>query len=343
MLFGMGIFALLTVSLLGFFVGRVILATLTNSPLNPASNLPIRLPDSALSTLSPDLIAQMTQEAISGELPTPMALPTLNTTERLTILLMGQDRRSGENYYSRTDTIILFSFDPQTKQASMLSIPRDLYVEIPNYGRDRINTAFVLGAYESGEAGGAQLAMDTVEYNLGVEVDHYLIIDFDAVINIIDQFGGVTINVPSEINDPLYPDMNYGYDPLYIPAGIQTMSGELALKYMRTRHGDTDFGRSRRQQQLILAFREQLMANGVRGVISRAPAVFGHVKEGVLTDMALNDMLSLINASSDIAENNIKTGVLDTEYVTYHTTASGASVLLLRPDLSSQLIQELFQ
>jgi LCP family protein required for cell wall assembly len=91
---------------------------------------------------------------------------------------------------------------------------------------------------------GGQLAVDTIQYNLGVRVDYYVLVEFDAFITLVDEIGGIDINVPYEIYDPEYPDMNYGYDPLYIPAGFQHMDGELALKYARTRHGDNDFERA---------------------------------------------------------------------------------------------------
>ncbi|MFN2124326.1 MAG: LCP family protein, partial [Candidatus Promineifilaceae bacterium] len=179
--------------------------------------------------------------------PTPTMIPTSEAREadeRTNILVMGIDRRPGEPFISRTDSMMLISIDPQGETASILSIPRDLYAMIPGYGRDRINTAFVYGSAGGNPAGGAALSMSTVEYNLGVPVDHYILVDFSTVIKSIDTLGGIDVVVPFDINDPTYPDMDYGYDPLFIPAGLQHMDGQTALKYARTRHVDNDFGRA---------------------------------------------------------------------------------------------------
>jgi LCP family protein required for cell wall assembly len=238
--------------------------------------------------------------------------------------------------------MMLVSVDPESEKVSVLSIPRDLYVVLPGRGRDRINTAFVYGSEGDNPAGGALLAMQTVEYNLGVPVDHYLLIDFGAVTRAVDTIGGIDIIVPYEIYDPTFPDMNYGVEPLYIPAGLQHMDGETALKYARTRHQDNDFERARRQQQVIMAFRSNLLSMGLPELLLQAPQLYDRVDEGIKTDLSLAQIVELGRLAAGIPEENIRREVLDVNYVSSYRTEAGASVLVPINDKIGPLIQELF-
>lgn len=350
MLISAGLVTVIAVSALVFLVVGVMSDSFLAMPVNPAYAEPPLAINGDANSIKPPVIVEYDEIPITpvsddaaAEIPTVEPLPVLSNRERQTILLMGLDRRPNENYPTRTDTMILLSLDPETNEASILSVPRDLYVDIPGFGRERINAAYVLGALNlGGDAAGAQLAMDTIERNLGVHVDHYLMVDFQSVVNLIDALGGLTVDVESVIDDPLYPDMNYGYDPLYISAGVQTMDGELALKYMRTRHGDSDFDRSRRQQRAMLALREQVLGLGATGLARRAPVIWGELQDGIFTDMSLNDILGLVNAGTALSAESINSGVLDYNYVYSFRTSGGASVLVLRTEEVAGLIADLF-
>jgi polyisoprenyl-teichoic acid--peptidoglycan teichoic acid transferase len=234
------------------------------------------------------------------------------------------------------------SIDPEERTASILSIPRDLYVVLPGRGRDRINTAFVYGASGGEPANGALLAMQTVSYNLGVPVHHYLLVDFSAVIKGIDAIGGVTVQVPYNINDPTFPDMRYGYDPLFIPAGTHHFDGETALKYARTRHQDNDFYRARRQQQVVMAVRDRVLSMGFTDLVRQAPFLYQQVREGLRTDLSLDEILRLLTTAADIARDDVRLEVLDHNYVTSYRTEAGASVLVPINERIAPLIQEMF-
>jgi polyisoprenyl-teichoic acid--peptidoglycan teichoic acid transferase len=277
--------------------------------------------------------------------PTPTLIPTvegISSGDRINVLIMGIDRRPGEAFVSRTDTMMLMSIDPEERTASILSIPRDLYVVLPGRGRDRINTAFVYGASGGEPANGALLAMQTVSYNLGVPVHHYLLVDFSAVIKGIDAIGGVTVQVPYNINDPTFPDMRYGYDPLFIPAGTHHFDGETALKYARTRHQDNDFYRARRQQQVVMAVRDRVLSMGFTDLVRQAPFLYQQVREGLRTDLSLDEILRLLTMAADIARDDIRLEVLDHNYVTSYRTEAGASVLVPINERIAPLIQEMF-
>lgn len=293
---------------------------------------------------------------VNGELvPVPIVegatvVPTIQPTvgawegnERVNILLVGIDRRPGEAFVSRTDSMMVISVNPETESMSVLSIPRDLYVQIPGYGQDRINTAVVYGSREGDYLDGAALAMQTVSSNLGIPIHHFVMVDFGAFVRTIDLLEGIDVQVPYEINDPMYPDMDYGYDPLYIPAGLQHFDGQTALKYARTRHADSDFNRAYRQQQVLFAARNKALSLGIGEMILKAPSLYREVESGIRTDLSLEQIMRLGKTVSDIPSDNTRNAVLDQDYVTSYRTPGGASVLLLNADVAMPMIQDLFR
>lgn len=270
-----------------------------------------------------------------------------NGTERFTILMLGLDKRPGETGTAfRTDSMILISIDPLTRSVGMLSIPRDLYIELPpgtvvsyGYGLQRVNSAYVIG--ELAQPGfGPQLTMQTVQYNLGIRVHDYVAYDFTAVIDGINAVGGIDINVEQAIYDPEYPDMYYGYDPLYIPAGPTHMDGVLALKYARSRHSSSDLVRARRQQQVIRAVRDRVLnANLLPDLLVQAPGLWASWSRNIKTGLTLDQMIQLALYLKDISPENIRQGVIDSAYVT-PTMWDGASVLVPnRAAIGSLMVQ----
>jgi len=222
--------------------------------------------------------------------------------------------------------MILVTIDPATGKAGMLSIPRDLWVTIPGYGENRINTAHYLGDKNGYPGGGPALAMKTVQYNLGVPVHFYIRVDFDGFRRIVDTLGGIEIDVPQAIDDPKYPDENYGYDPFYIERGSQYLDGHTALKYARTRAtSDSDFDRARRQQQVLLAIREKAIAVGV---IPKIPELWATMADTVQTDLQLVDILELAKLVDRISGDNVQTVVVDRSMTVDYRTDTGAQVLL---------------
>lgn len=245
-----------------------------------------------------------------------MLIQSWDGEERFTVLVMGKDKRPGEFGSSfRTDTMMLISLDPQTNQVGILSIPRDLFVEVPGYGLQRINSAYGAGELE-GPGGGPRLAMQTVQYNFGIRVNEYLMVDFTTFIDVIDLIGGIHINVPYDIYDPQYPDMNYGYDPFSIQAGWQTLDGETALKYARSRHSTDDIDRNRRQQQVLYAIRDKVLTtNKIPELAPKAYALWAELNEGVDTGLSLDQILQLAWWVKDIPSSNYHNAVVGWEYV----------------------------
>lgn len=299
-------------------------------------------PDGGLSPVGGSLPpAQIVDGVVTAE-PTLQPIEEWQGTERVNILLMGIDRRPGEAFVSRTDSIMVISIDPESDTAAILSIPRDLYVQIPNYGQDRINTAMVYGSRDGDYLDGAALSMQTVSYNLNIPINHFVLVDFGAFTRTVDILGGIDVEVPYDINDPEYPDMNYGYDPLYIPAGQQHFDGEMALKYARTRHADSDFNRAYRQQQVLFAARSKALQLGLGDLLLRAPSLYREIEGGIRTDLSLEQILRLAKTVGDIRADDIQNAVLDYQYVSSYRTPGGASVLILNSEAAAPLIQSLF-
>lgn len=249
---------------------------------------------------------------------------------RFTVLVVGLDRRPGETGLAyRTDTMMLVSIDPTAKSLGILSIPRDLYVEVPGYSElQRVNTPMVLGELQR-PGYGPELMKQTVQYNLGIRVHDYLAVDFNTFITIVDAIGGIDVNVPYNIADLQYPDMNYGYDPFYIKAGLQHLDGITALKYARTRHGDSDFARAERQQTVLYAIRDRVLnLNMLPQLIAQAPTMWSAISSGISTGLSFDQMIQLVWYLKDVDTANIKTGVVDEHYTAGYMTAGGAAVLV---------------
>ena len=271
---------------------------------------------------------------------TGVPLPSYEHKERVNILLLGIDKRPDETF-SRTDTMILVTIDPNAKTAGMLSIPRDLWFSIPGYDEDRVNKAYYFGQQFNYPGGGPALAMKTIQYNLGVPVHFYAQIDFEGFRNIVDTLDGIEINVPVTIDDPKYPDNNYGYDPFYIEAGLQTLNGYDALRYARTRATvGSDFARAQRQQQVLLAVRNKALRVGI---IPKIPELWSTMADTVETDLQLVDILELAQLADEIDPNNIQTVVIDSSYtIDYVVPDTGAQVLLPLREKIQAVIDEMF-
>ncbi len=253
-----------------------------------------------------------------------------NGVSRFTVLFMGLDRRPDETGLAyRTDTLMLASIDPHSSSVGILSIPRDLYVEVPGFTHpQRVNTPMVLGELKQ-PGYGPRLAMQTVEYNLGMRVHDYLAVDFNSFVRLVNAIGGIEIDVPESIRDPFYPDMNFGYNPFYIPAGRQVLDGQTALKYARTRHGDNDFQRAERQQAVMYAIRDKLLDPAhLPELIIQSPGLWAALQDGFYTGLSLPQALQLALYLADMSGASIRTGVIDDRYAIDYTTPEGAQVLV---------------
>ena len=245
-----------------------------------------------------------------------------------TILLLGSDRRPGDGTVGRTDSLHVVSIDPDGQGVGVLSLPRDLYVNVPGRGRDRINLVFAYGVSDGG-SGGETLLRRTFADNFGLQLDHYIFVDFTIFVTVVDRIGGIDVNVPYTIDDPLYPDDEFGYAPFHLDAGLQRLDGATALKYVRTRHETNDFYRARRQQQVMLAVRDRVLDfNLLPGLISQIPTLWSTLNNGYRTDLTPEQAAALALQLKDVAEADIRLGVVDESASLDYVTPEGASVLV---------------
>jgi len=253
-----------------------------------------------------------------------VAAALLLTPTRESVLILGSDARPDElarGQVGRTDTLLLFVADRATPRLAMVSVPRDLWVAIPGYGEERINAAY--------ELGGSQTARQTVSNVLAQRVDRYVVIGLQGVRDVVDAAGGVDITVAQAIHDDTYPTDDYGYQTVDIPAGRQHMDGDIALKYARTRHQDSDFGRIARQQQVLSAVRSAML-NPLNW--PRLPGVIAAVSRSIKTDVSPLDAIA-IGAAMMRSPGEPERMVIDTLLVNPVAGQDGAALLQARPEL----------
>ena len=265
-------------------------------------------------------------------------VPEWSSKERVNLILLGTDRRDDDIDVTRTDTILIVSMDPVPKSAGVLSLPRDLWVNIPGYGFERINTAFEIGEYQK-KGGGPSLLRRTLEGLLGVPMHHYALVGFAGFRKVVDQLGGVIVDVERPFRDDEFPDGNYGMRRIIFQGGLQRLDGEMALWYVRSRHSDSDFGRNRRQRQFLLALRQQALQ---LNMLPKAPAMLASVLDSIKTDLRSTEILSLARVAKDIETSRLVSRAVDESMVSPWTTPGGAAVLLPDPVAIRHVVQEVF-
>ncbi len=252
-------------------------------------------------------------------------LPDWQGTDRINILLLGIDKRDDEPIAgTRSDTMILASVDPVTKSAALVSLPRDMWVNIPGCtysqgcvgGQQRINVAHA--------AGGPELARQTVTADFGVPIQFYARVDFRGFQQLIDAAGGVVVDVDWPVKDDEYPTDDYGYQRIYFGPGPQWMDGRTALMYARSRHGMSDFARAGRQQKVIVSLRNRALQ---LNMLSKAPELVSIIQNSLSTDLTPVQMLALGKLVSQIDRSKIVNVVIDANYVTPFKGSDGADLL----------------
>ncbi len=285
----------------------------------PAATAPIE-PTVALAPTRPPPTATLPQPSPTPIPTLPPPTPTLSPPSAggpITVLLLGSDERPGETDPARTDAIIIARIDPHSGRVALLSLPRDLWVEIPGYGQARINAANVWGIIYNAPEGGLGLAQKTVSNLLGIPIDYTIHINFQGFIGAIDALGGVTVDVPNELYDDQFPTMDYGYTVAHFLPGTQQMDGATALMYSRIRHPDSDFARMRRQQAVMVAalarIREQNPMQSLKSLEDVTAALRGYVQ----TDLPEDRMIGLAWALRNFTPDHVERYVLDEDNITF--------------------------
>lgn len=325
------IVAVIVFGVLLSFLGFILITGLlySNRP-NPAQAYALQTQQALSTAVTPtpfQPIGGMIDPPANGQEPT--IIPTVKTLQKpegqVNILLLGSDVRPDDGGF-RTDSIFWVSLNPRDGFVSAISFPRDLYVNIPGNGENRINVAFPRGGFD--------LLADTFEINFGVRPDHYVLVDFNGFKSVINNLGGITVQTEQNLTDSCAKWINpSGY--CSVGPGPVHMNGEVALWYARSRYSSNDIERGRRGQEVIEAIFKRLMS---LDVILKAPDLYNVYTSYTQTDLNLGDVVSLLPLASKINENgDVRNYVIGYDHAYDWITAQGAQVLV--PDY--ELIQEL--
>jgi len=271
---------------------------------------PVSLPT---ATAAPQ-VAEDVPVAIPGEAPEsiPTAMPEPGGA--MNVLLVGTDARPGDDI-SRTDTIVVAHFDMRTSRVSMLSLPRDLLVNVPGYGKNKINSAYPIGERKIGPGYGPALLKETVGELVGLPIDHYVLINFGGFNTLINKIDGIYVDVPKSLDDPAYPTDDYRTIKIHFDAGRQLLDGDRALIYARTRHADSDFGRNQRQQQVLMAIFDRVREQGLLSQLTNIDQYTDSMSDYIRTDLSRSDMLSLASMGSKLSTESIQRYAIDPSMV----------------------------
>ncbi|MFZ0180516.1 MAG: LCP family protein [Candidatus Dormiibacterota bacterium] len=258
------------------------------------------------SLQSPHASAQASASASAVASAPPAVAPP---GKPFTVLLLGSDNDAKFGGTVLTQSMILARVNPTTRQVVMESIPRDLWVPLSGGGSAKIDAAYLHG--------GASAAVATVEENFHIHVDHYAWIGLLGLVNLINQVGGIDVVATNPVMDDFYPaDLSgknpYAYERVAVLPGPQHMDGMQALMYVRSRHGDlrSDFGRSQRQQQVLLALRAKAKLLGIADLPDIATAMANDFS----TDMSIGEIASLLPIASSVQLQNVRQVILASPY-----------------------------
>ncbi|MEW6180900.1 MAG: LCP family protein [Chloroflexota bacterium] len=291
----------------------------TPTPFQPLAPTP--------SPIAEEPIINLTEIPEQQGTPPPLTQPE----DTVSILILGSDWRPNSGF--RTDVMILTVINTRTGAVSMVSFPRDLYVEIPGVGQQRINTAQ--------QFGGFPLTQATFEINFGIKPDYYVMTNFQGFINIIDRLGGIEVDVAVNLTDTCkLPQAVNGY--CSVGPGRVYMNGETALWYVRSRYSSSDFDRTRRAQEVIIAVFKKLMS---LDAISKAPQLYQEFRNNVETDIPLDMALKLAGFAPGLVSNpdRIKRLTIGPSDVWHYTTDTGAQVLIPIQENIQAILQEAYQ
>ncbi len=291
-------------------------ASPTPTPFQPVSPTP-RPTDMPTPTPTPTVEPSSTPTDIPTALPTKEVIPVSGSQMR--IMVLGSDARPGGGY--RTDIIMMVVINPSKGSVSVLSFPRDLYVNIPGWGMNRINTAMGYGGFN--------LLASTLETNFGVRPTRYIMTTFNSFTSIIDSLGGVDVVASRALSDRCKFKVPQNVNgTCYIKVGTTHMNGEFALWYVRSRHTTSDIDRERRSQEVMQAMFQKLFS---LDALTRIPELYDVYRKNVETNISLDDVVKmapvaagLVLDSSKIKRYSIGAG----QVYDYTVPESGAMVLM---------------
>ncbi len=300
-------------------------ATRTPTPFQPVTSTPrpTNLPTATITS---------TTEATSLPTMIPTSKPVTNPGRypdgQVRVMVLGSDARPGGGY--RTDIMMMVSINPKSGSATVLSFPRDLYVNIPGWGENRINTAMEFGGFATLQA--------TLETNFGVRPNYYVLTNFNNFTSIVDSLGGVTVQVGQQLIDRCkFNEFNHGAYLCTINPGPVKMTGAQALWYVRSRKTTSDFDRERRSQEVLQAIFQKLFS---LDSLPKVPDLYNFYRKNVETNIGLDTVVGLAPTAIQLLmdTSRMRRYSIGPGYVSDFTTDQGAMVLLPNDAAIYQLI-----
>ena len=252
---------------------------------------------------------------LNRQFPTPV-----KEADRLDILVLGIRGEDDPDGGLLSDTIMLLSFKKETKQVSIISLPRDLYVEMPGLLNGKINEIYEGGLTQKNPLDFTKKVFSRLT---GVHIDNVIIFDFQSFQAIVDTIGGVDLN----LKKPFEEKTQWGY-AFSLPAGPNHLDGQTALYYVRSRYGSNDFDRSRRQQELILAIKKKVLSLQLLNHPSQIVSLIGHLKNDISTDLDIWDAKTILNLSSAVDSTTLDAQTLSTDNLLFQEIRDGIYILL---------------
>jgi LCP family protein required for cell wall assembly len=232
--------------------------------------------------------------------------------DRINVAILGMRGKGQAGGEYLTDSIMILSIKPQSNQAAMISIPRDLYVPIPG-SKDytKINSIYSIGLQDDSDQGGLELSKKSLEYVTGLEIHYAISIDFEAFQEIVDALDGIDITLEKSFSEPTQFEGENNSN-FTLPAGENHLDGETALFYTRARYASSDFDRARRQQQVMLAIKDKALSTGTISNPSKVNKLIEALENNIKTDMNMNEIQGFIKLSQSFNADNIIHKVFDT-------------------------------
>lgn len=328
----LSIIFILCMSFIGVILGSVFITTMAHSENSPWY-ISLRGMERTPTAFQPNSFANILEDGSIELIPQPMFTPTPVPVipqgelpeNQFNILMLGVDD-FGENNF-RTDVIILLSVNPKFETVSLISFPRDLYVSIPGYWSNRINTVWSLGGFE--------LLQQTFEVNFGIRPENYMMVNYNGFKDVVNSLGGIDVTVSEELQDSCQTNPS-GW--CVIEPGEHHMDGSTALWYSRSRLTTSDFDRNRRAQEVVMAiFKKAVNLN----MLVKVPELYGLYREYVDTDIQLSQVLPLLPLAKPLMNpDNIRRFSVGPEMVSNWITYEGAMVLMPNTWAISEMLSE---
>lgn len=302
-------------------------------PLNP-SEPDAQQPERPYPTIIARLLAPPMPKNIPAAAPVAVAPatpvweepvgPASNWQNTDNYLILGTDRRAGAGDW-RTDTIIIVGLDRAQKRAAVFSIPRDLYIEIPNYGYGRINQADFLGERNRDlHGGGPQLVSQIISKTFGIQTNHWVRFQMDGFVRVVDAVGGVTVQLDCPFYEPIFNLTTQSWDYFTLPAGDNLLDGDSAYWFVRLRLRESDIGRSARQRQFLWALRDKMLS---ANLITRFPELWSAFQDSFATDLSLIQLVDLVSFGLSLNADHVRSSGLTLADLQNYRTEQGAAVL----------------